>query len=231
MPRIVIVGAGISGLAAAHRLQELRPEAEVVVLDAASRPGGKVLTLQRDGWTVEGGPNGFLDNSPAVMGLARAAGAGPLLVPASEAAGKNRFLLLDGRLQRLPSSLLSFLGSPLLSPMGKLDLLMERFRPRRASLKEESIDCLARRRGGREVARTLADAFVTGILAGDPKLLSAQASFPRLAAYERDHGSLSAGFAQARRGRPAGERQRMWSFAGGMGTLVDAVAARLRTPP
>ena len=231
MPRILIVGAGISGLAVAHFLEALLPAAEVVVVESAPRVGGKILTLARDGWTVEAGPNGFLDNSPATLGLARAAGLEPLMEPASEASGKNRFLLLDGKLRKLPLSLLSFLASDLLSPMGKLDLLMERFRPRRRSLREESIDAFARRRAGREVASTLADAFVTGILAGDPKLLSVQASFPRLAAHERDHGSVMAGFARARQGRPAGARQRMWSFAGGMGTLVAAVAGGLRTPP
>src|SRR5438874_1515335 len=75
----------------------------------------------------------------------------------------------------------------------KLAVLLERFQPARQEEGEESIDAFARRRAGAEVAETLADAFVTGILAGDPTLLSLQASFPRVAAMEREAGSLQVG--------------------------------------
>jgi oxygen-dependent protoporphyrinogen oxidase len=75
---------------------------------------------------------------------------------------------------------------------------------------------------------------VTGILAGDPRLLSVQASFARVAAFERDHGSVQAGFAAVRRQkRAAGSttaRARTWSFTGGLSVLVDALSASLRTP-
>ncbi len=228
MPRVVVVGGGVSGLSAAHALQSLRPDAEVIVLESAPRVGGKVATLRRDGFTVEAGPNGFLDTGPAMTDLARSVGLEASLVPASEAAGRNRFLLLDGRLRKFPSGVLSFLSSDLLSPLGKLDLLMERFRPRKRGGGDESIDSFLRRRAGREIAHTLGDAFVTGILAGDPKLLSMGASFPRLAGYELDHGSVTAGMSAS---RVPGRRQRMWSFPGGLQTLTDAVAAGLRTPP
>ncbi|MGL4552606.1 MAG: protoporphyrinogen oxidase [Gemmataceae bacterium] len=226
MANVVVIGAGISGLAVAHALEQRRPDLAVHVLESAPRPGGKIATSRRDGFLVEHGPNGFLDNNPATLDLARRVGLGDRLVAASDVAGLNRFLLLGGKLRKLPSSLLSFLGTDLLSWTGKLDLLMERFRRRRTS-GEESIDAFARRRAGREVARTLADPFVTGILAGDPKLLSMQASFPRLAGFERDHGSVTAGMAAARRGTG---RAKMWSFPGGLQELVDAVAGSLRRP-
>lgn len=233
MRRAVVVGAGISGLATAHALQTLRPQDEITVLEAAPRVGGKIVTLVRDGFTVEGGPNGFLDTNPALLELARAVGLAELLLPASEEAGRNRFLLHDGSLCKLPSGVFSFLTSGVLSWLGKLDLLMERFRRQRRSAREEPIDSFIRRRGGRELADTLGDAFVTGILAGDPRLLSMQACFPRFAAYERDHGSVTAGMIAAARNRPGGPaaRQQMWSFRGGLQALVDALARSLRVPP
>jgi oxygen-dependent protoporphyrinogen oxidase len=241
MSRVVIVGAGISGLALAHRLQALLPAAEILTLEEQARPGGVIDSVRRDGFLIESGPNGFLDSNPVTVDLARALGLGEQLLPASEPAGKNRFLFLDGRLRLLPSSLVSFLRSDLLSWTGKLDLLAERFRPRRRDPAEESIDSFARRRAGREVARTLADAFVTGILAGDPRLLGLEACFPRLAAFEREHGSVQAGLAAARRQRRANARPadtaaiparaRMWSFSAGLRTLVDALAASLRQAP
>src|SRR5262249_53960674 len=160
---------------------------------------GKVDTICRDGFRVEGGPNGFLDNNPATLNLCRELGLGNRLVPASEASGRNRYLLLGGRLRALPNSLGSFLRSDLLSWRGKLSLLAERFRPPRAAGGDESVDAFARRRAGREVAETLADAFVTGIHAGDPRLLSVRAAFPRLAAFEREHGSVQRGMAAARK--------------------------------
>lgn len=235
--RIAVVGAGISGLALAYRLQQRLADAEVVVLEQAARPGGTIETATRDGFVVESGPNGFPDNNPATLELAADLGLTDKLVAASEASSRNRYLLLDGRLRLLPNSPGSFLRSDLLSWVAKLRLLTERFRPRRLSAGDESIDAFARRRVGDEVARTFVDAFVTGILAGDPKLLSAPACFGRLVAWERDHGSVTRGLAAARRERQARQpglarrAGQMWSFQGGLSTLISALAARLRRPP
>jgi oxygen-dependent protoporphyrinogen oxidase len=240
MPKALIVGGGISGLALAWRLQQQAPALEVLVLESEARPGGKVDTTAREGFRVEGGPNGFLDNNPATLTLCRELGLGDRLVSASEASGRNRYLLLGGRLRALPNSLGSFLRSDVLSWRGKLCLLAERFRPRRTEGGDESVDAFARRRAGREVAETLADAFVTGIHAGDPGLLSVRAAFPRLAAFEREHGSVQRGMAAARKrrraeaaaaGRPPPEPPKLWSFREGLGLLTDTLRDRLRTPP
>ena len=234
MPHIVIVGGGVSGLALAYRLEQRLPAAEVVVLEREPRLGGKVGTIHRDGFRVEAGPNGFLDTNPAALDLCRELGLGDRLTAASDAAGRNRFLLLDGRLRKLPGSLWSFLTSDVLSWRGKLNLWAERWRPSIRDGGDESIDAFARRRAGREVAETLADAFVTGIHAGDPALLSVRAAFPRLAAMEREHGSVTRGFAAARRKRraeAAGRAARMWSFREGLSLLIETLRARLRTPP
>ncbi len=240
MPRVLIVGGGISGLALAHRLEQLCPDADVTVLEKAARTGGTIGTVERDGFRVEIGPNGFLDNNPATRDLCRDVGLGDRLVPASEAARRNRFLFLNGRLRNLPTGPLSFLASGLLGWRSKWALLTERYRPPRADLADESIDAFARRRATGEIAETLVDAFVTGVHAGDPALLSVRATFPRLVELEREHGSLSRGFAAAAKKRRAeakarGEEPRRglrtWSFREGLGLLVDTVGARLRRPP
>jgi oxygen-dependent protoporphyrinogen oxidase len=237
--RIVVIGAGISGLSAAVRLQELLPAAEVVVLEAAERPGGTTWTLREEGFCVEMGPNGFLDTKPATLELCRDLGLAEQLVTASEAAGKNRYLFLAGRLQPLPGGPGALLRSGLLSWRGKLSLLCERFR-RRGQIADESIDAFARRRAGSEAADVLADALVTGIYAGDPARLSLPACFPRVAEMERLHGSVMKGFAHAARQRRAeaaarGEPYRrpgqMWSCRAGLRTLIESLAATLRTPP
>src|SRR5206468_2059351 len=148
------------------------------------------------------------------------------------AARRNRFLFLRGRLRKLPTGLLSFLTSGVLSWRAKVALLTERFRRPRPDFADESIAAFARRRTNDEVANTLADAFVTGIHAGDPALLSLPATFPRFAELEREHGSLWRGMAAVAkkrraeataRGETPGRGIRTWSFREGLGFLIDAL--------
>jgi oxygen-dependent protoporphyrinogen oxidase len=240
MPKIVIIGAGISGLSLAYRLEQALPDAEVLVLEQRSRLGGTIGTERRDGFQVEIGPNGVLDTKPSTLSLTREVGLGDQLIMASEAAGKNRYLFLDGKLHLLPHSFLSFLGSDLLSWHGKFGMIAERWRRRRADPGDESIDAFARRRAGPEVADVFADGLVTGIYAGDSRLLSVRACFPRLAAFEEQHGSVLKGFGRAAKQRRADARTRgepppkpgkLWSLTAGLGSLIDALAQRLRTRP
>ena len=239
MKHIVIVGAGISGLAIAYRLQQTCPSAVITVLEEKQRPGGAVWTERQEDFRVEIGPNGFLDTKPFTLNLCRDLGLHNQLVPASEQSGRNRYLFWNGRLEPLPRSLLSFLTSPLLSWKGKLRLLSERFVRRSEIGLDESIDAFVWRRAGKEAAEVLADALVTGIYAGDPRVLSLAACFPRLAAMEKESGSIIAGFLQSARQRrvdatrtgkksPAG---RMWSFPDGLRLLIETLRDRLSRPP
>jgi len=240
MPTILIVGGGLSGLSLAYRLQQAAPHVEITVLEKDDRSGGKIHTETHDGFRVECGPNGFLDTKPTTVALCHDLGLGGRLIAASDSATKNRYLFLRGRLQRLPDSFGSFLRSPVLSWRGKWGLLTERFRAARRDDGDESIDAFARRRAGDEVADVLADAFVTGIHAGDPKLLSLRATFPRLAELEEQYGSVMKGFAAAAKQRRAAAKahgeayQRpgtMWSFREGLQALIDGLRASLRHPP
>jgi oxygen-dependent protoporphyrinogen oxidase len=240
MPRIVIVGGGISGLALAYRLQQALPAADITLLERRSRPGGTIWTEERDGFRYEIGPNGFLDSKATTVSLCRDLGLAEQLIHADEAACRNRFLFLDGKLQALPGSVLAFVRSPLLSWRGKLAFLMERLRRSRAPVREESIDAFARRRAGREAAEIFADALVTGIHAGDPALLSMGAAFPRLVALEKEYGSVIKGLDRSARqrrreaaaqGKPYQRPGRMWAFRRGLRVLIEELASKLRKPP
>src|SRR5271154_5039000 len=118
MSRVVIVGAGISGLTVAYRLQQLAAETEIVVLEQGDRPGGTLWTTKRDGFQVETGANGFLDTKPTTLDMCTELGLQDRLLTASEAASKNRYLFLDGRLRMLPGSFGGLLRTDLLSWRG-----------------------------------------------------------------------------------------------------------------
>ncbi len=239
MSKIVIVGAGISGLATAFHAQRLLPEADLTVLEANPRPGGTIWTERRAGFQVEIGANSFLDNRPSTLDLCARLGLADRLLSASPAA-RHRYLFLRDQLHPLPEGLWSFIRSPLLSWRGKLALLTERWRGRRAGNADESVHNFIARRTSEEVAQVLGDALVTGIHAGDPKLLSMRAAFPRIADMEQRHGSVLAGMGQAarQRRRQAAARQepyrpgnQLLSFREGLRLLIETLAGRLRKPP
>jgi oxygen-dependent protoporphyrinogen oxidase len=240
MAKVVIVGAGISGLSLAYRLTRLLPSADITILEERSRPGGTMWTERSGGFQVEIGPNGFLDTKPSTRVLCRDLGLEDRLVAASEASSKNRYLFIGGKLHALPHGIFSFLRSDLLSWRGKAAMLAEPIRRRKRGSEEESVDAFARRRFGREAAEVMVDAIVTGIHAGDPHVLSAQAAFPRLVEFEKEKGSVLRGFVHAvkqRRIERAAEPSQhsrsssMWSFRDGLRLMVETLASALPTPP
>lgn len=236
MKRIVIVGGGLSGLAAAFRIRQALPGAHLTLLEAMPRLGGNIGTDRVDGFTVERGPNGLFDAKPHAVQLCRELGLGDRLIPASEGARKNRYLSLDGKLHRLPGDPLGLLFNPVLSLGGRVRALSEPFRKRPADTPaDESVASFARRRFGRQAADVFVDALVTGIHAGDPERLSVAAAFPRLPLFEREYGSVFRGFLRSSKERrraavARGEQpapQRMWSFREGLQVLIDTLAAKL----
>lgn len=215
--KIAVLGAGISGLTAAHHLQ--KKGHRVTVFEARQRAGGNIRSEVIDGCLVEWGPNGFLDNEPATLDLVRELGLESQLQTARQEAAR-RFVWRQGRLRLLPSKPQAFLTSDCL-PLGqRLRVLLEPWATK-APTGDESIHDFARRRLGRGASDILVDAFVTGIFAGDTRRLSLRSAFPRLKAMETEHGSLLK--AARRRGASAGPKGTLHSFEGGLQTLVEAL--------
>lgn len=197
-PAAVVIGAGISGLAAARALARSRPDIVVQVLDAGEAPGGTFRTVTADGFRAELGPN-TLQDSPELRELARDAHCEDGLVPASPLARK-RYLVSGGKLIALPSGPPGILTTPLLSPGARLRLLTEPWRGRGPG-PEETVSAFFRRRLGPQTVR-LADAMVLGVYAGDPAELAVGYAFRRVQAMEKQHGSLFK--ALRKTGRPPG---------------------------
>jgi oxygen-dependent protoporphyrinogen oxidase len=225
---VAVVGGGISGLALGHRLLG---RAEVTVLEAAECAGGHATTVLDQGFLVEAGPAAFLDRHGGPRRLARELGLEDQLVPARPSS-RRRFVVRAGRLHRIPDSPASLLATGVLSPLGKLRLMLEPWVGRARGRHEETVHEFARRRGGREAAETLADAVVAGsIAAGDSRVLSLPAAFPFLARMEHERGSLLR--ALVARPRPGAPAPGLVAFRGGMSQLVAALTRalgpRLRT--
>jgi len=230
----VVVGAGISGLATAHLLR--RAGLDVAVYERDERAGGSIQTEKRDGFVFEPGPNSVLDTSEALRQVIVDVGLRERVEFAADAA-KNRYIVRDGRLQALPLSPPGLIRSRLFSTGTKLRLLREPFVRPAPPAAEETLAEFVLRRLGREFLDYAIDPFVSGTFAGRPEELCVRTAFKRLYALEQNHGSLIRGAIRLRRERQkeaaagekvqlqAGPGQRMFSFAGGMRTLVDALVA------
>jgi len=237
--RIVIVGAGISGLSTAHYLlRDLAAagrSAELVILEAEKVPGGKMRTIVEEGFRMEWGPNGFLTNKPFSLDLVKELGIEDRLYPSSDLARK-RFIYSGGVLHRLPETPPAFLRSKLLSLPGRLRVMAEPFAKGPPRGVDESLGDFARRRLGGEALEKLIDPMVTGIFAGDPDRMSLRSCFPLICDLEEKYGGLIRGmFSLARERRKAGVRREMsagpggvlTSFDDGVQTLIDVLAGRL----
>ncbi len=238
MTDVLVIGAGVSGMACAHAL--VQGGVTVTVLEAASRPGGVVGTMNADGFLFECGPNTVQAGSRTFRELCGDLGvADELIVSRPEA--KLRYLFHRGHLRALPTGPGSFLFSPLLSIRAKLAILTEPLRRRRPTPEgetEPSFEAFLEERIGREATRTLAGAFVRGVYAAEVDQLGARSAFPRLFAMVQEHGGLVRGMfgtRRARRGKPpsapvAGPRAArtdLLSFPTGLERFVTAMADAL----
>lgn len=235
MKTVAVVGGGIAGLSVAEALARREPSIQAIVLEAAGEPGGKIISRREDGFVVETGPHGFLDKEPKALQMVERLQLTGSMIRANEASA-NRYIVRGGKLRKVPSSPPGFITSDILPLWAKLRIALEPFIRAKRSADEESIWAFARRRLGRAAADVLVDAFVTGIYGGDPKRLSAQAAFPRLIELENKYGGLiraqiaiakerkAAGREAGATGAPAGT---LHSFEAGLGTLTQALAAKL----
>ncbi len=229
-PHVVVVGAGIAGLAAAHRLAR-DTDLRVTLLERDTRLGGKIRTERVDGFVIEGGPDAFLSWKPRAKALCDELG---VATTGSSETARRAFIARAGRLHPLPDGIagviprrfIPTLRSPILSPVGKARLLMEWAIPKRADEPEQSLAAFVRRRTGRQTWERIVEPLVTGVYAGDGERLAVRSTFPMLLDAERDHGSLiRAGMAARAAGRQPPPGPMFLTTADGLGAIVEALAS------
>jgi protoporphyrinogen/coproporphyrinogen III oxidase len=222
-PEAVVIGAGISGLACAYRLNQLG--VPVTLLEASDTPGGLVGTTEKDGLLLESGPQSF-QGTDSILELIRQLGIESELLTADPHA--PRYVLVHGKLREIPMSPTALLTSSLLGLGSRFKIASEPFRKSRPPECDESIADFVRRKFGHEILEYLVAPFVSGVYAGDPEKLSLRAAFPTLDEWERQYGSILRGAMKSR--PPKGKRTGpppLCSFRHGVSTLTRAIAASL----
>lgn len=233
-----MVGAGMAGLAAAHRLEQLAPDARVTVYEATDRVGGVIRSEAAPPGSVvmEGGPDSLLARKPAAVALVEAVGlADDLMV--SHPAARGALLYLDGQLMPLPPGVVAGVplqperleASPLLTAEGWAALTADLGAAPEIVSDDVSLGGFLARRLGDEWVDRVASPLLSGIYAGHIRELSLLATYPELAAAAR-HGSLIHGLAAERAAHPPASGPVFVTLAGGLEALPRRVAERLKEP-
>jgi protoporphyrinogen/coproporphyrinogen III oxidase len=236
MARVAVIGGGLAGLAAAHRLVELDPRLEVTIFEASDRLGGAIATSELEGYLVEHGADMFISDKPAGVKLCERLGIADRLIAPTEG-GRRSLVLRDGRPVEVPEGfalmaptrLAPMLMTPILSPLGKLRMAADVVLPRGQGSDDESLASFVRRRLGSQALDRLVQPLVGGIWTGDPERLSLRATLPRFLEMERAHRSLIVGglFAAKRRGESGARYGLFVSFPRGMRELLEALTTAL----
>ena len=246
--RVTIIGGGIAGLASAYRLlaraRERAVSLDLTLLESSDRLGGVIQTDRRDGFLLEKGPDCFLSVKPAGLALAKELGLESELI-GTQPDHRRSFIVRNGRLLQMPQdfyllapiSFRPFLFSPVISPFGKMRLLLDLVLPARRSIDDESLASFVLRRLGREALERVAQPMVAGIYSADPYELSLMATFPRFLEMEQKYGSVIRGLRAARAAQngafgkaedASGPRYGLFlSFRQGMDTLTKRLAERI----
>jgi oxygen-dependent protoporphyrinogen oxidase len=260
---IAIIGGGISGLSTAYYLQEQSREKGLdlhyTLLEGSNRWGGKILTERvvgadlsiratkdgfgEDPFIVEGGPDSFLTQKPWALQLARHLGLDDQLLGTND--DKRRVFVLnkgrptplpDGVLLIVPTKVMPFALSPLLSPLGKMRMGLDLFIPPKLDGQDETLADFIERRLGREALDKIAEPLMSGIYNAEAERQSLLATFPRFRTLEEKHGSLIKGMLASRRARsngagPKPSRQKpvsmFVSLNNGTEELVNALVSNL----
>ncbi len=237
MSHIVIIGGGISGLAAAHRLVELNPNSRVTLLEASGRLGGTIQTEYRDGFLLERGPDSFISEKPEALALAKRLGIESQIIETNEQ-HRRSFIVRNGGLRPVPegfqllapSRIWPFLTSDIFSLAGKARMAFDLFLPKGKTngTNDESLASFVRRRLGEEALARMAQPMVGGIYTADPETLSLRATLPRFLDMEQKHRSLILAMLRQSRAQTAGTSGARYSlflsFARGVQVLIDALA-------
>lgn len=241
MKKVVIVGGGITGLSTAYYLnkeiKEKNLPIEIKLIEAGNKLGGKIETVSRDGFTVERGPDSFLERKKSAFELIQDLGIEDRLI--RNATGQA-YVLVDRRLHQIPQGFFmgiplkkrALLTSDLFSTRGKLRALMDLRLSKGKPVADQELGAFFRRRFGNELVDNLIEPLLSGIYSGDIDKMSLMATFPNLYHLEQKYGSVIKGLQKvmpqpSRKERKKKKEGVFLALKGGFGSLVDELEKQL----
>ena len=248
MKKIIIIGGGIAGLAAAYSIQREISEGadlECILLEGSGRFGGKIFTEKSDGFIIERGPDSFISQKPATIQLCKQLGLEDRLIGTNPGT-PNTFVYTNGKLVTMPDGLslmiptkfLPFALTSLFSLSGKIRMALDLFIPRKVGDSDESLASFVRRRMGEEALNKMAEPMLAGIYASDPEKMSIGSTFPMFVETERKYRSLIIGMLARKKAllvsantdvtmntgkRPSNSYSLFMTLKEGLGEIVDAI--------
>ena len=252
MKRVIIIGGGVAGLAAAMKVKraaDAGAEVDFLLLERGERLGGKIdgelVDTDRGTFIVDGGPDSFLTAKPAMHRIAALVGMADKKL-ATDDSRKLTLILKNGRLYPMPDGVMQFAPTKfvpfattgLFSWPGKIRAGMDLFVPKKklapGEFNDETLEHFIVRRMGREILDRLAEPLVGGVHGSDPAQMSLAATFPNLLEMEQKYGCMIKGFLAQRKMveemraknpiDPKNPKTFFTAFAGGMHDLPVAMA-------
>ena len=232
MRHTVIIGGGITGLAAAFHLQRSGNGA-ITLIESDPRLGGKIASHHENGFLIEGGPDSFIARKPATIELCRALGLHNELIGTSPA-DRSTYVLSRGRLHSFPDGVVPFLKTGLISWPGTSRMAAEMLLPPRREEGDESLASFVQRRMGAEALEKMVGPLLAGIYAADPAHLSLQGTFAMLPEMEKKYGSVLRGYLvqkwrrrNAKKAAPRKSPSMFMTLKGGLEILVESLILHL----
>lgn len=229
-PLVAVLGGGISGLAAAHRLSRMPDGPRVVLIEACERLGGRVRRAEVGGVSIDAGPDSILARVPWGRELLEELGLQSRIATPEQL---DAHIFTRGRLRPLPPGLMAgrasgaaIRRSGLLTARGRLRAALDLVGLGRRPDADESIAAALGGRLGAEVVRTIADPLVAGVYAGSAQRISSRTVAPAVASARRQGGSL---LRAMKRSPGSAERQgpAFLSLQGGLWQLPGAIGDEL----
>jgi oxygen-dependent protoporphyrinogen oxidase len=235
MPRVVIIGGGISGLSTAYYLAKAGVPS--TILESRARLGGVIQTEQVEGCTIEAGPDSFLSAKPAALELVRDLGLGDQVIGSNDHLRKTyvrkngRLMPLpDGLMMMVPTKILPLVTTGLLSWGAKFRMGLELLHAPKPKPYDESVAEFIEEHYGRETVDYLAEPLLSGIYGGDPREMSVSSVLPRFVELANQYGSLTRGvLAQRAKAKSNSAPAPLFrSLKGGLGQMVDGILTAIR---
>ena len=227
MKDVIVIGAGITGLATAHHLKKAGKD--FLVLEQSDKVGGVIRTVKENGYVYEMGPNSGVIGNIEVMRLFDDLVGDCELEEANDNV-KKRYVLKAGKWEALPGSLKGAVKTPLFTLKDKFRILGEPFR-KAGTNPHETLAELVKRRMGQSFLDYAIDPFIIGVYAGDPNRLVPKYALPKLYNLEQDYGSFIKGTIKKSFIKKTEEEKRVtrsvFSAKGGLTSIIDAIMNRI----